>query len=184
MIMKIFIALLLSSFCLSIASPAWSKDESIQEPVTQQPEPQIPVGQDLTQAIFKADADLFHLFFQGCDPDLLSTMVSPDLEFYHDKGGVTARSGKEFVDGYAKQCENRKAKDAWHTRRELIPATMHVDPIPGFGAIAAGEHYFYERQGTGPEKRVGKASFAIVWVYQDNVWKLHRVLSYSHMPAS
>ena len=181
--MKISMAILFSLLCLSAPSHARAADIEVQAPADQASEVQIPQGQALTEAIRNVDADLFQLFFQGCDPDRLLTMVSPDLEFYHDKGGVAARSGQEFVTGYTKQCEARKAKDAWHTRRELILETFHVDPIPGFGAMATGEHYFYERQGEGLEKRVGKASFAVVWKLQDGVWKLHRVLSYSDAPA-
>ena len=181
--MKISIAILLSLLCLSVPSHARAAGSKAQAPVAQTSDVQIPQGQALTEAIHNVDADLFQLFFQGCDPDRLLTMVSPDLEFYHDKGGVAARSGREFVEGYAKQCELRKAQDAWHNRRELILETFHVDPIPSFGAMATGEHYFYERQGKGPEKRVGKASFAVVWKLQNGAWKLHRVLSYSHAPA-
>ena len=181
--MKITIAILLSLLSLSTASHARVAGAEVQAPEIQTFEVQIPEGQALTEAIRNVDADLFQLFFQGCDPDRLLTMVSPDLEFYHDKGGVAALSGREFVEGYAKQCELRKAKDAWHNRRELILETFHVDPIPSFGAMATGEHYFYERQGKGPEKRVGKASFAVVWKLQNGAWKLHRVLSYSHAPA-
>lgn len=144
---------------------------------------QIPEGAVLTQAIRKADGDLFGLFFEGCDPQRLRGMITQSLEFYHDRGGVVSRSGPEFADGYARQCEARKARDAWRSRRELVRESLHVDPVPGFGAMETGEHYFYERQGNGPEKRVGKAAFAMVWQLDGGVWKLHRVLSYSHAPA-
>lgn len=84
---------------------------------------QVPTGAELTRSLAAVDADLFALFFLGCDPARLTTMVTADLEFYHDKGGVVATSGAAFVADYAKNCEARKAPDAWRSRRELVPET-------------------------------------------------------------
>ncbi len=142
-----------------------------------------PEGTALTEAIRAADSALFGLVFDGCDPAKLRTMVSDDMEFYHDKGGLTASSGDAFVADYAKSCEEKKAQDAWRSRRELISETLHVDPVPGFGAMEVGEHLFYERRGDGREKLVGRAGFAMVWKWSDGAWKLHRVLSFGHKPV-
>ena len=65
----------------------------------------------------------------------------------------------------------------------LAPATLRVDPIPGYGAIEDGEHYFYEGQGAGPQKRVGYGRFTIVWVLSPDGWRLSRCLSFAHRPA-
>ena len=48
--------------------------------------------------------------------------------------------------------------------------------------MEVGDHLFYERQGaTGPEKLVGKARFAMVWVLgADGQLRVSRVLSYAH----
>lgn len=64
----------------------------------------------------------------------------------------------------------------------LVQSSLHVDPIPGWGAMEVGDHLFYERHGaTGPEKLVGKAKFAMVWVLgADGHWRVSRVLSYAH----
>jgi Domain of unknown function (DUF4440) len=140
----------------------------------------LPNGAALTEAVRAADAKLFTLFFTGCDPEQLSSMVTETLEFYHDKGGLTASSGPDFVGQYAKSCEARKAPDAWRSRRELVTESLQVDPVPGFGAMEVGEHLFYERRGDGPERLVGRAGFAMVWQWTDGIWKLHRVLSFGH----
>ena len=145
---------------------------------------EMPKDAALTESIAAADNALFGLFFTGCDAEALRPMVSPTLEFYHDKGGLVATSGAQFVAEYAKNCEARKAPDAWRSRRALVPESLHVDPVPGFGAMEVGEHLFYERQGDGPEKLVGRAGFAMVWQWADGAWKLHRVLSFGHKPAS
>ncbi len=145
---------------------------------------QVPSGPALTQPVAARDAALFHTFFEECDPPKMASFLAPDLEFYHDKNGVVARSAKEFVDMYAKQCAERAKPNAWHSRRELVASSLNVEAIRGFGAIEEGDHLFYERQGDGPEKLAGKAHFVQLWQYgEDGVWRLARVLSYSHAPA-
>jgi hypothetical protein len=152
-------------------------------PAPPTPPPPLEKGAELTAEIRKADSALFGLFFEGCDAEKLRGIVSDSLEFYHDKGGLVATSGQQFVDEYAGNCEKRKAPDAWRSRRALVPESLHVDPVPGFGAMEVGEHLFYERQGDGPERLAGRAGFAMVWQWDEGVWKLHRVLSFGHKPA-
>ena len=143
----------------------------------------VPPQPALVEAIKSRDSELFELFFEGCDPARFRTMVTDDVEMYHDKDGFVFRGADEFVAAYAKNCEARKAPDAWRSRRELVPASLTVDPVPGFGAMEAGEHLFYERKGDGPEKLVGRARFAMVWKLEGGSWKLSRILSYGHGPA-
>ena len=146
-------------------------------PVTVPPEPA------MTEAIVARDAEFFELFFQGCDPARLRTMLADDVEMYHDKGGLVFTSADTMVAGYAKSCAERQKPDAWRSRRELVRASLHVDPVPGYGAIEAGEHLFYERQGNGPEKLAGRARFAQVWKLDGGQWKLARVLGFAHAAA-
>jgi hypothetical protein len=107
-------------------------------------------------------------------------MVAPDFEMYHDKGGRVATSATAFVADYAKSCEAKKKPDAWRSRRELVPASLRVFPVPGYGAIEEGEHVFWERQGDGPERQVGWARFVQVWSFDGHDWTLARVLSFDH----
>ncbi len=127
-----------------------------------------------------ADTALFETFFERCDPARLAAQVTPDFEMYHDRDGVVATSGEAFVALYAKGCEAKKAPDAWRSRRALLPETLHVDPVPGFGAIEEGDHVFYERKGDGPEKLVGKAHFVQLWKKAPDGWRVARILSYAH----
>ena len=143
----------------------------------------IPSGPALTDAIAASDKALFATMFEGCDPAALRSMVTPDLEFYHDKGGLMS-GADAFVADYAKSCEARKKPDAWRSRRELVASTLQVWPVPDYGAIETGEHLFYERHGDGPEKLVGRARFAIVWTLgADGKWRMRRALSFAHGPA-
>ena len=145
--------------------------------------PTLPAGAELTRSLAAVDSDFFALFFQGCDPTRLTTLVTDDLEFYHDKAGVVAMSGGAFVTDYAKNCEARKAPDAWRSRRELVVESLRVDPVPGYGAIEHGEHRFYERKGDGPERLAGFAVFTMVWKLDATGWKLARVISFGHRAA-
>jgi len=140
----------------------------------------LPEGAALTEAIRARDAALFALVFDACEPERLRTMVTPDFEMYHDRGGVVATTGEAFVSDYARSCRERQAPDAWRSRRELVASTLNVHPVPGFGAIEDGEHLFYERRGNGPERLVGRARFTQLWKLTPDGWRLARVFSYGH----
>jgi hypothetical protein len=144
----------------------------------------VPTGPALTQAIAARDADLFHTYFDICDPAKMESFLTPDLEFYHDKAGFDAHSAREFVDDYARKCADYAKPETFRARRELVAASLNVEAIPGFGAIEEGDHLFYERQGDGPERLAGKAHFVQLWQYgEDGTWRVKRVLSYSHRAA-
>jgi hypothetical protein len=150
-------------------------------PVTIPPQPA------LTEQIAKADAELFKLFFEGpCDVPRFRSMITDDIEFYHDKGGFNVRKPADFVAQFEDRCKKLEDSTSWRQRRELVQSSLHVDPIPGWGAMEIGDHVFYERQGaTGAWKLVGKASFSMVWVLgADGKWRVSRVLSYAHAPAA
>ncbi|MDO9432236.1 MAG: nuclear transport factor 2 family protein [Phenylobacterium sp.] len=142
--------------------------------------PALPQGAALTEAIRSRDAEFFAVFFTGCDPARVEAMLTPDFEMFHDKGGMIADGATGFVADYARSCEEKKAPDAWRSRRELVAGSLKVEPIPGYGAFEEGDHLFYERRGDGPEKLVGKAHFVQVWRLAPDGWRLARVLSYSH----
>ncbi|HTH28455.1 MAG TPA: DUF4440 domain-containing protein, partial [Sphingobium sp.] len=65
--------------------------------------------------------------------------------------------------------------------RELVPGSLKVYPIKGFGAIAQGSHRFCQFSSGACE---GLADFTMIWREQDGKWELTRVLSYGHRPAS
>ena len=146
----------------------------------------IPAQPALTEQIARADAELFDLSFnRPCDVPAFRALIADDVEFYHDKDGFNVHNADEFVAVYLRMCGSRADPRASRSRRELVRSTLHVDPVPGHGAMEAGEHLFYERQGVdGAEKLVGRARFAMVWALgPDGKWRLSRVLSYAHAPA-
>lgn len=136
----------------------------------------------LTQTIAARDAVLFNVMFAKCDPAALAALVTDDMEFYHDKGGAMDREA--FVADYAKSCAAKLAPDAWRSRRELIPETLKVYAIPGFGAVEEGAHRFYERKGDGAERLAGSARFSILWrLGADGHWRMARTFSIDHAAA-
>lgn len=144
---------------------------------------EMPQGAALTESIGAHDSRFFATFFDRCDPVAARSMLSDDFEMYHDRDGVVATSADAFIALYARNCTERRQADAWRSRRELVAASLQVHPVPGFGAIEEGDHLFYERQGDGPERLVGRAHFVQLWQYTGDGWKLARVLSYAHAPA-
>ena len=143
----------------------------------------LPEGEALTAALAGRDASFFSLLFDGCDPEAMGSMLTPDFEMYHDRDGVVARSADAFVAEYRESCTERHAPDAWRSRRELVTSSLNVHPVPGFGAIEDGEHLFYERQGDGAERLAGRARFTQLWRLDAGEWRLARVFSYAHRAA-
>ena len=146
----------------------------------------VPPQPKLTEQIAKADAELFDLFFvKPCDEARMRSMIADDIEFYHDKDGYAVKSADDFMAGYKANCSSRADPTAWRSRRELVKESLTVDPVPGYGAMEAGDHAFYERHGAdGAENLAGRARFAMVWVLgSDGSWKLSRVLSFGHKAA-
>lgn len=144
----------------------------------------LPEGAKLTEDVRAADDRFFALYFDTrCHEPEIRAMIADDIEMYHDKGGVIATSADQFMADYRKFCASRAAPDAWRSRRELVPESLKVDPVPGFGAIEDGDHRFYERRGDGPERLAGMAHFTQLWVKDGESWKLKRIFSFSHRAA-
>jgi hypothetical protein len=148
------------------------------------PAVELPAGSALTEQIAAVDSQFFEVFFTGCDPERVRSMMADDIEMYHDKDGFVWHGADGAVADYAKSCNERKQPDAWRSRRELVKGTLKVDPVPGYGAIEDGDHVFYERKGNGPERLAGRAHFTQLWALgSDGKWRLARIFSFSHAAA-
>lgn len=124
----------------------------------------------LEQAIAARDAEVFDAY-NRCDLDRFGAAFAPDVEFYHDEGGVSW-DRQTVVD-------NTRKYICGKVRRELIPGTLKVYPIKNFGALEEGEHRFCQVT----EGCAGVARFVIVWRRDGDQWIATRVLSYGHRPA-
>lgn len=142
----------------------------------------VPKGPALTEAIGARSKEYFALFFEGCDPEKLRSMLTEDYEFYHDRNGIT-HSAERFVMNYANRCRERATPTARRLRRELVQGTQRIFPVPGFGAIEEGHHRFYPRQGDGPESNPSFGRYLHYWALEADGWRLSRVFSYDHQRA-
>ena len=127
--------------------------------------------EELDKAIASLDAALFDSY-NRCDLEKFSAFFAGDVEFYHDQGGVTL--GKE------KLTESVKKNICGKVRRELVPGTLQVYPMHGYGALEMGVHRFHH---PGAEERepVGEGKFIHLWQKKGGAWKITRVISYDHV---
>ncbi len=127
----------------------------------------VPDDQELYQNIVKMDS-IFFGAYNRCDLDKQSSILSDDLEFYHDKGGLMT-SKQDVMDGIAKNICGK-------VTRELVAGSIEVYPINNFGAIQMGLHRFYNNQEpVGTPSKAGK--FITIWKNESGNWKITRVIS-------
>jgi hypothetical protein len=101
----------------------------------------------------------------------MASMVSDDLEFYHDQTGLAV--GKQvFIDAI-------KSNICGKVTRELVPGSLEVYPLANYGAVEIGVHRFHH---PGDPSNVGEAKFITVWQNRDGRWIVTRVISYDHKP--
>ncbi|HEY1140294.1 MAG TPA: nuclear transport factor 2 family protein [Lysobacter sp.] len=137
---------------------------------------------EMVKALEERDRALFDAVF-GCKPDLLVPMVADDFEFLHDKHGMTATSGAQFIASIRDMCEGQKTGRNFRARRELVPGTMTTHALNKYGAMQMGTHRFYALQPGKPDQLTETGRFIDVWKQEDGVWKLARVISYDHVLA-
>lgn len=130
----------------------------------------------LTDEISALDSKVFDAFNHCAEPGRLdehASYFSPDVEFYHDTGGVTWTRDEMIANTRKYVCGN--------FTRELVPGTLKVYPVKDFGAISQGVHRFCQLASGQCE---GLADFVIVWRQQAGKWEITRVLSYGHRAAA
>jgi hypothetical protein len=140
-------------------------------------------GRDaVKQLIFKKDST-FWVAYNNCDIAGMEALISNDVEFYHDKGGITYGLAEVTKTMKNNLCSNPD----FRLRREAVKGTVEVFPLAKndtiYGAIISGQHYFYINEKGKKEFRDGLAKFSQLWLIKDGVWKMHRILSYDHQPA-
>lgn len=137
---------------------------------------------NLTNTILLKDS-LFWTTYNNCDIETMPQFFTEDVEFYHDKGGLTLGMKNLIKDLKKNLCSNPNFK----LKREAIKRSIKVYPLQDsdviYGAIISGEHVFHILE-KGKEARLdGLAKFTHVWILSDNVWKMSRILSYDHRPV-
>lgn len=136
----------------------------------------------------KIKLDLLHIdssfwkAYNTCDDQSMSKYYTHDVEFYHDKSGLSL--GSESLTTSFKQnlCSGNLS-----LRREEMQGTVEVHLLKKndevYGAILSGNHIFYILEKGKKERLDGQAKFTHVWIKEGESWKMSRILSYDHKPA-
>ena len=124
---------------------------------------------ELDKTVATLDTELFDAV-NRCELKKLAGLIDDNIEFFHDNDGLTL--GKQsMVDSV------RKNICGTDFHRVLVPDTLRVYPMKGYGALEIGIHQFLHSRTHGA---TGEASFIHLWQYKDGAWKLTRVISYDH----
>lgn len=106
--------------------------------------------------------------YNACDMETQSNLLSEDIEFYHDQGGLST-SKVEILKGIK---ENICGK----VSRSVVEGSLEVSPIPGYGAVIVGFHKFKNHQE--PEGTPSKNSrFVGLWKQNGEQWQMTRIIS-------
>jgi hypothetical protein len=136
-------------------------------------QPTVPHAQSqLFTTVAALDTKLFDAY-NHCDLATMSSLVAEDLEFYHDKTGLSV-GRQTFIDAI-------KNNICGKTQRTLVPGTLEVYPLANYGAVEIGVHRFTHP--SNPEIGVGEGKFITVWRFKDGAWQMTRAISYDHEPA-
>lgn len=127
-------------------------------------------NESLEREVLHVDAEYFSAF-NNADIAAIEKLMHPDLEFYHDIGGLT-----DYDSSIRGLRELLSRPDRPH--RKLIEATTEVYPIKGFGALHVGEHQFCQIENGKPDCSVFK--FSHLWTNEGGMWQLKRIISYGH----
>src|SRR5215203_4469386 len=118
----------------------------------------------LYNEIAHMDSVLFNAF-NNRDIERFKTLFTTDLEFYHDKGGLTDYN-------YSIQSLKNTAAQNNGLRRELVKGSLEVYPIKDYGAIQIGVHTFCHRENG--KMDCGTFKFVHVWKKINSEWKITR----------
>jgi len=131
-----------------------------------------PVSQELFTEIYKQDSLMF-VAFNEHNTEKLMSYFSEDVEFYHDKGGLSDYAGT--ANGFKNLFLNNKETGL---RRDLIAGSMEVYPINSFGAVATSLHRFCHQE----NGKQDCGTFKNIMMYKKTAagWKVTRVISYDH----
>lgn len=132
----------------------------------------------LFDELARMDSLLFEASFVSCDAAKANAIFTDDVEFYHDKDGLSV--GEQVRESTRRLTASCPGKHG--VTRKIVPGSLRVYPMAGYGAMQVGSHRFDE---------VGAATstlaqFISLWRHQDGQWRLARVLSFDHrtVPAA
>ncbi|GGA77692.1 DUF4440 domain-containing protein [Arenimonas soli] len=128
----------------------------------------------LFDELAEMDRRIFEASFVTCDAEVVNAIFTDDVEFYHDKAGFSR--GEQVRENTRNLTASCPAKQG--ITRTVVPGSLRVYPMEGYGATQVGVHRFDEE---GAQTST-LARFVHVWQRQeDGSWRLPRVLSLDHV---
>jgi Domain of unknown function (DUF4440) len=124
----------------------------------------------LYDELTRMDSELFEAAFVSCSADKFRAIFTNDAEFYHDRTGASYGEDVRTL----KSCPRDNG-----VTRTLVPGSLEVYPMQGYGAVQIGRHTFARKGESGSEA----AQFVHLWKLEGGVWRLARVLSFDHRPS-
>jgi len=126
----------------------------------------VPQSKELYNVILHMDSVYFNAY-NSCDMEAQARIYADSIEFYHDKGGLTT-SKQALLDAI-------KNNICGKVTRELVPGSIEVYPIAGFGAVEMGLHRFINHAEGDLRSKPDK--FIVVWKQKGDQWQITRVIS-------
>ncbi|WP_432712543.1 nuclear transport factor 2 family protein [Pedobacter sp.] len=130
-----------------------------------QPKPYVPESPELYQTIVALDSIYFQTY-NTCDLEKMASMTDEDLEFYHDRGGLSTSKAEYLA--------SIKQNICGKVHRVLTKGSIEVYPIQGYGAVEIGYHSFKNLVEKGQSE---PSKFIVIWKLKDGNWKMSRVVS-------
>ncbi len=129
-----------------------------------------PTSIALYNEIAQMDSIMFAAF-NAQNMAVFKPLFTKDLEWYQDNGGLIPYNTvfKNFAATFKKE---------FKLTRKLVPGSLEVHPIEGYGAIEIGVHQFFHIE-NGKEE-MGTFKFLMIWQKKNDLWKIARVISYDH----
>ena len=105
--------------------------------------------------------------YNNCKLNVMEEIISEDLEFYHDQGGLM--TSKQKLN------EALKANICGKVTRELKKGSIEVYAIKGYGAVEMGLHGFHNNKE--PTSPLHYSKFVHIWKRDHGQWRITRVIS-------
>lgn len=113
------------------------------------------------------DSEFFEAAFVTCDAEKFKAIFTADDPFYYDRTSISLMGTPRTTDS----CPHDEG-----VTRTLVPGTLEVSPLKGYGALQVGYHTF-SRAG---ERGTETTRFVHLWKREGATWKLRR--AYNHVP--
>ena len=127
---------------------------------------QVSADSDLYHTVLALD-DSYFTAYNECDMETQERLLSDDLEFYHDQGGLSTSKDEILTSIEANICGK--------VRRELVKESVEVHEIKDFGAVEIGLHKFYNNRE--PDAVSKPSRFITLWKQDNGSWKMYRIVS-------